>query len=197
MKKIFFIPVLFCCFISQAQKTITGSSSANGNVTLTDHDAKQYKLSNGLCSFLLPKNPAPNGAETLAPIQNIIYRDGKYANDLQPVFLKNDSRNPAYPLTVKTTVEKQTPDEIIIKTRYTFNRPAFTYPDVAGKPGTEAGPAEIIATLQLKKGWKSALIEFEGNYDFYFDLPFNNGLDLNEARYNGYNSTSVAEGREP
>ena len=201
MKKIFLIPVLLISLIVQSQKTKTEApvtSVSSGNVSLADHAGNQYKLSNGLCAFLLPKNPVPNGEKTLAPIQNIIYKDGKYGNDGQPVYLKNDPRDPAYPLTVKTTIEKNTADEVVVKTRYTFNRPAFTaYPDVAGKAGTEAGAAEIISTVQLKKGWKSALVEFEGNYDFYFDLPFNNGLELNQARYNGFNSSSVAEGREP
>ena len=200
MKKIFFIPVLLIAAIVQSQKAKTQApitSIASGSVSLADHAGNQYKLSNGFCAFLLPKNPVPNGEKTLAPIQNVIYKDGKYGNDGEPVYLKNDSRNPVYPLTVKTTITKNTSDEVIIKTLYTFNKPAFTYPDVQGKPGTEAGPAKIIATLQLKRGWKSALIEFEGTYDFYFDLPFNNGLELNQARYNGHHSNSIDEGREP
>ncbi len=197
IKILFYIPVLFGCLTVQSQNNKTNSPLTAGNVTLTDHDGNQYKLANGLCAFLLPKNPIPNGENSLAPIQNIIYKDGKYGNDGEPVYIKNDSRNPVYPVTIKTSIQKQTSDEIIIKTRYTFNRPAFTYDDVKGKPGTEAGPAEIISTVQLKRGWKSALIEFEGNYDFYFDLPFNTGLDLNQARYNGFNSSSVEEGREP
>ena len=150
MKKIFFIPVLLIAAIVQSQKAKTQApitSIASGSVSLADHAGNQYKLSNGLCAFLLPKSPVPNGAKTLAPIQNIIYRNGKYGNDGQAVYLKNDSRNPVYPLTVKTTIAKNTSDEVIIQTLYTFNKPAFTYPDVQGKPGTEAGPAKIIATL--------------------------------------------------
>ena len=189
MKTLFLIPFLLAALISQSQNA--------SNVSLAEHAGNQYKLSNGLCAFLLPKNPTPNGEKTLAPIQNIIYKDGKYGNDGQPVYLKNDSRDPVYPLTVKTTIEKNTADEVVIKILYTFNKPAFTFPDVQGKPGTEAGAGEIMATFQLKRGWKSVLIEFEGNYDFYFDLPFNTGLDLNQARYNGFNSSSVEEGREP
>ncbi len=113
MKKIFFIPVLLIAAIVQSQKAKTQApitSIASGSVSLTDHAGNQYKLSNGFCAFLLPKNPIPNGEKTLAPIQNVIYKDGKYGNDGEPVYLKNDSRNPSYPLTVKTIIQKQTAD---------------------------------------------------------------------------------------
>ncbi len=98
MKKILIIPVLLISLIVQSQKTKTEApvaSVSSGNVSLADHAGNQYKLSNGLCAFLIPKNPTPNGEKTLAPIQNIIYKDGKYGNDGQPVYLKNDSRDPA------------------------------------------------------------------------------------------------------
>ncbi len=66
MKKIFFIPVLLTFLIAQSQKGKPKTSTpsiASGNVTLTDHDGNQYKLSNGLCSVVSVIDLSANKAE--------------------------------------------------------------------------------------------------------------------------------------
>ena len=151
------------------------------------------EIRNGLLGIVIPNKTSFNSKNpkyTLAPIQSIIYRDGTYSDDT-PNYLESLAAP-----TGMTVDLKNNTNECIVKIRYSFNKPRFVQYGETYKGG-DAGLGYYQATIRVKKGSKSIMIEEDSDYDIAYRLKISKGLMPDKARYRGWSSLAAVHGYEP
>jgi hypothetical protein len=172
--------------------------SGKAGVVLIDNPASPLlEIRNEFFGVAIPKEKmllTKDSKKSLAPIQSIIYTDGTYS-DTSLNFLYTD--NKAH--TAKVTIIKESVDLCIVEVKYLFNKQEFSYNNgikIERYPKGGAGAGFYKFTITVKKGKKSAIIEEETDYDFYYEVNIGNGLNPNQARYRGWSSDSYDNGHE-
>ncbi len=153
-----------------------------------------WKLSNGMLGIILVREKGirqSSPQKFLSPIQSLIYVDGTLSDD-SPNYLVSETD----PISVKVSVLKNSSDECVVQYYYRFNKKQYFYGKKTFKGG-EAGSGFYQATIKLKRGAKSVMIEEESNYDIFYSLKISNGINPDKARYRGWSALSKEYGYEP
>ena len=181
----------FCgCWVrTEAQK------NTEAPVQLQNWQGETYwKLSNGMLGIILVQEKLIRKSSPQkfpSPIQSLIYIDGTLSDD-SPKYLVSETD----PISIKVSVLKNNCDECAVQYYYSFNKKPYFYGKKTFKGG-EAGSGFYKATIRLKRGANSVMIEEETNYDIFYSIKISQGINPDKARYRGWRALSREYGYEP
>lgn len=150
------------------------------------------ELKNGLLGIAIPVSQSFHSSSKVpAPVQYFIYADGVYS-DNTPNYLETESQA----ISLKTTIVRQSKEEITAKLEYQFQRKKYGGPAFNAK-GSEAGVGYYTCMITVKRGEKVIIFEEEANYEVSYRVKISKGLEPDKARYRGWNSSTPENGYEP
>jgi len=150
------------------------------------------EIRNGLLGVVLPPLgiTKPTG-DALAPIQGIIYADGTYSTQRPSnltIWGKVSSLN--------VQVLNKSDESFTVQCLYKVDAKKFSARKIT-KDATPAGSGYFSCTITVEKGKKTIVVEEESDCELNYIVRLTNGLQATQARYRGWGSYSMADGREP
>ncbi|MBP6793480.1 MAG: hypothetical protein KA143_00420 [Saprospiraceae bacterium] len=156
-----------------------------------DPKTKFLKVYNGHCGIVIPWQDATiKKVYDWAPIQSLIYADGKWS-DHEP----NKLTTIVKPYSFTATIIREDKTAVQVLLHYKFKKQHF-YFGRETYPGAEAGDGYYKMYITVWAGSKTISIAEDLNYDIFYALDINQGLQANQGRYRGFMANNKEEGYE-
>lgn len=161
-----------------------------GGVQMTAHD-RYYEITNGMTGVRVPV-PSESPSETLAPIQGIRARSGRWMAT-GPNVLSPPARH------MQVAFRESGPLKVVVEVSYAYDRPAYQHRGKGLPPEGilfPAGQGYYRSTIEVQAGQPSIIIEEETDMDVSYALDVYDALRPDQARYRGHHARSKEAGYE-